>query len=72
MPATPDHSKSQGDTPLNAPTWKLSNESDAALKRAIKVAAAAGQYERAMKLLEVLRATTPIVDAVERDERHDR
>jgi hypothetical protein len=33
---------------------------DAALRFAIKVAVDAGQYDRAMKLLDVLRATTTI------------
>jgi hypothetical protein len=35
-------------------------DADEALKTAIKVAVDAGEYERAMKLIEVLKATPPL------------
>jgi hypothetical protein len=40
------------------------------LKTAIKVAVDAGQYDRAMKLLEVLRSTPPIATVVRLREPH--
>jgi hypothetical protein len=47
------------ETPVRNDSRGAENDPDAALKMAIKAAVDAGQYERAAKLLEVLRATPP-------------